>query len=36
MVLEYARNVLGFQEAQSQENDPYASRFLKTVVEAAI
>lgn len=28
MVLEYARNVLGFQEAQSQENDPYASHLF--------
>lgn len=25
MILEYARHVLGFEDAQSQENDPYAS-----------
>lgn len=28
IVLEYARNVLGFQDAQSQENDPYASHLF--------
>lgn len=28
MILEYARNVLGFEDAQSQENDPYASHLF--------
>jgi CTP synthase (UTP-ammonia lyase) len=28
MILEYARNVLGFQDAQSQENDPYGSQLF--------
>ena len=28
MILEYARNVLNFEDAQSQENDPYASHLF--------
>jgi CTP synthase (UTP-ammonia lyase) len=28
MILEYARNVIGFKDAQSQENDPYGSQLF--------
>ncbi|MEO0984630.1 MAG: CTP synthase [Cyanobacteria bacterium J06639_14] len=36
MVLEYARNVLGFQEAQSQENDPYASHLFISQLDCSL
>lgn len=36
IVLEYARNVLGFQEAQSQENDPYASHLFISQLDCSL
>ncbi|MBD2462183.1 CTP synthase [Oscillatoria sp. FACHB-1407] len=36
MILEYARNVLGFQEAQSQENDPYASHLFISKLDCSL
>lgn len=36
IVLEYARNVLGFQDAQSQENDPYASHLFISQLDCSL
>lgn len=36
MVLEYARNVLGFQDAQSQENDPYGSHLFISQLDCSL
>ena len=36
VVLEYARNVLGFQDAQHAEYDPYASSLFVTALECSL
>lgn len=36
MVLEYARHVLGFQDAQSEENDPYASHLFISQLDCSL
>ena len=36
MVIEYARNVLDVQEAQSQENDPYASHLFISQLDCSL
>lgn len=36
MVIEYARNVLGFKDAQSQENDPYASHLFISQLDCSL
>lgn len=36
IVLEYARNVLGFRDAQSQENDPYASNLFISQLDCSL
>ncbi|MEO1146222.1 MAG: CTP synthase [Cyanobacteria bacterium J06638_22] len=36
MVLEYARSVLGFKEAESQENDPYASQLFISQLDCSL
>ncbi|MEO1208467.1 MAG: CTP synthase [Cyanobacteria bacterium J06638_20] len=36
MVLEYARNVLGFKESDSQENDPYASQLFISQLDCSL
>jgi CTP synthase (UTP-ammonia lyase) len=36
MVLEYARNVLGFRDAQHAEYDPYASRLFLTSLACSL
>jgi CTP synthase (UTP-ammonia lyase) len=36
IVLEYARNVLGFQDAQSQENNPYASHLFISQLDCSL
>lgn len=36
MVLEYARNVLGYEDAQSQENDPYASHLFISQLDCSL
>ena len=36
MILEYARNVLDFKEAQSQENDPYASHLFISQLDCSL
>lgn len=36
IVLEYARNVIGFRDAQSQENDPYASHLFISQLDCSL
>lgn len=36
MIIEYARNVLGFKDAQSQENDPYASHLFISKLDCSL
>lgn len=36
MVIEYARNVLGFQDAQSEENNPYASHLFISQLDCSL
>ena len=36
MVLEYARSILGFEEAESQENDPYASQLFISQLDCSL
>ena len=36
MVLEYARNVLGFEDAQSLDNDPYASHLFISQLDCSL